>query len=253
MTGAATAGRRMGIAVCIALAAFGGAAAQGRAAEGAPTVSVSAAQPAKAPTGSAALTYYFDNRDYGTINVVTSGRDLPLGLNVWGFVDLHASQDGGDERVDGTRYFTEYRLRRALPADMLFGLQGFGAELEYNDFNGADNNGVRVGTTYRRSLRFLPGGKGWLQVRAHPYETDGSGWQTSLIYSLPISDAVLISGFADLNVDSQGPNRWVAEPQLNVRVHSRLDLALELRYNGYEDANADLDGYGVAFGGKVRL
>lgn len=199
------------------------------------------------PSGSSTLTYYLDSRDYGTLNVLTSAPDLPLGLNVWGFVDLHADQDGGSRRFDTTRYFTEYRLRRAV------GLSGLGVELEYNGANGPDNDMLRAGITYKRSVPLLSGNRGWVQVRAHVYETDGSGQQVSVLYSLPVSARVSISGFADLNVNADGANRWVVEPQLNVRVARVLDLVLELRYNGYEDANPTIDGVGIAIGGKIRL
>ena len=61
-----------------------------------------------------------------------------------------------------------------------------------------------------------------------------------------------VSGFADLNVDTGSPNRWVAEPQLNVRIDRTFHLVLEGRYNGYEDANPDADGFGVAVGVKIN-
>ena len=133
------------------------------------------------------------------------------------------------------------------------GLSGLGVELEYNGANGPDNDMLRAGITYKRSVPLLSGNRGWVQVRAHVYETDGSGQQVSVLYSLPVSARVSISGFADLNVNADGANRWVVEPQLNVRVARVLDLVLELRYNGYEDANPTIDGVGIAIGGKIRL
>ena len=198
------------------------------------------------------LTYYLDAREYSTISLAASRRALPLGLDVWGFVDLHGDQDASGQWLDSTRYFMEYRLRRPLSPQWTAGIRGLAAEMEYNDFRGPDNRAVRAGITYRHSLDAVHARGSWLQWRAHPYETDGSGWQASVIYYLKISARISVSGFADLNVETDSPNRWVAEPQVNIRVSDAFDVVVEGRYNGYEDASPSLDGVGVALGVRVK-
>jgi hypothetical protein len=61
-----------------------------------------------------------------------------------------------------------------------------------------------------------------------------------------------MSGFADYNINS-GPDRWVLEPQLNYQINNNLSLHLEYRHNGFEDANKNLRGNGVAIGVGVTF
>ena len=63
---------------------------------------------------SSKTTYYLDSRDFNTAALFASTSGLPLGLSVWGFVDLHSDQKNSSDRFDASRYFLEYRLRRAL-------------------------------------------------------------------------------------------------------------------------------------------
>ena len=80
------------------------------------------------------LTYYRDARNYGTMNIMTSAAGLPLGLQFWGFTDIHGNQGGeGDEFA---RYFMEYRLSRPLPKQYL-GIKGLGFQAEYNGLPGS--------------------------------------------------------------------------------------------------------------------
>ena len=41
---------------------------------------------------SVGATYYFDSRDYKTLNLLTSVPDLPGKFRLWGFVDLHGQK-----------------------------------------------------------------------------------------------------------------------------------------------------------------
>jgi hypothetical protein len=124
------------------------------------------------------LTYYRDSRNYGTANIMTSASGLPLGLQFWGFTDIHGNQGG--EGAEFARFFMEYRLSRPLPKKFV-GIKGLGVQAEYNDFNGAGNSVSRFGVTFRHRTY---GDRGWLQWRYFPVETDGDGGQASVIYLL---------------------------------------------------------------------
>jgi hypothetical protein len=195
------------------------------------------------------ISYYLDSREYNTINIQTSTSKLPLDIFFWGFVDIHSDQNKNKDRFDLTRYFIEYRLSRHVG----FGIDGLSWEMEYNDSNGSDNSVARFGMTYRHTLPFLGGRKSWLQWRVHPYETDGSGAQVSVIYRFWLVKGVYISGFADYNLDEDVPDRWVAEPQLNFVLNKTFDLVVEGRINEFEEASSSLDGYGIALGVKVKF
>ena len=132
-------------------------------------------------------------------------------------------------------------------------LKGLGFELEHNDFNGPDNDVLRLGLTFKHPVTFLPGTKSWLQWRYHPYETDGTGSQVSAIYFLTLTERVFISGFADLNLEKGPDDLWVVEPQINFMINETLDVVLEARYNEVEDANKALDGFGLAGGIKMKF
>ncbi len=199
------------------------------------------------------LTYYFDSRDYNTLNIQTSLPDLPWGFNIWGFVDFHSEQKNADQRFELTRYFIEYRLKRPLFPNANGAWKGLGFELEYNDLNGTDNTVVRPGFTYKHPVPSIHGDKSWFEWRYHPYETDGSGSQISVIYLLHLTDRIYISGFADLNLEEDSDDRWVIEPQINFKINETFDLVLETRYNEIEDANTSLDGFGVAGGLKIKF
>ncbi|MBT3876855.1 MAG: hypothetical protein HOF68_12520 [Nitrospina sp.] len=199
------------------------------------------------------LTYYFDTREYNTLNILTSLSKLPGDINLWGFSDLSGNQGSGNGRFDITRYFLEYRLTRSLFPDSQSALKGLVFEAEHNDSNGPDNDVLRLGLTFKHSIPFLPGPKSWLQWRYHPYETDGTGSQVSVILFLSLTERIFISGFADLNLENDRDNRWVVEPQINFKINETFDLVLETRYNETEDVNKALDGFGLAGGLKVKF
>ena len=190
----------------------------------------------------AKLTYYRDSRNYGTVNIMTSANGLPLGLQFWGFTDLHGNQGG--EGAEFERYFMEYRISRPLPKQYV-GIQGLGFQAEYNDFHGAGNSLARFGITFRHRTY---GDRGWLQWRYFPVETDGDGGQASLIYLFPLSKRASIGGFADWNWSRSRKGRWVLEPQLTYKLTKRLAAVLELRHNDFERINPRIQGTGVALG-----
>jgi nucleoside-specific outer membrane channel protein Tsx len=94
---------------------------------------------------------------------------------------------------------------------------------------------------------------GWWQTRIFPYEKDGEGWQISTSYSVPFTSELSLGGFADINFVENGKDRWVIEPQLTHKMSQHLSLALEYRYNGFEDANPLVKGSGVALGLEVNF
>lgn len=196
------------------------------------------------------LTYYFDSRSFNTLNILTSSKALPLGFNFWGFTDIHAAHNDPGHRFDLTRYFMEYRLRRPLNPSWVLGLKGLGLELEYNDLNGSGNGMVRAGLTLNHPLPLFKGS--WLQWRFAPYESDKSGTFAGIVYFMPISERFSIIGFADLNIGKHAPDRWVSETELNIKIKDRFNVAIEGRYNGFEAAAADIDGFGIAFGLKFK-
>jgi hypothetical protein len=97
----------------------------------------------KPPTNLAA-SYYFDSREYNTLAVNYSSKNLPYGLQFWGFTDLHGVQKQKGEPEDLTRtsahdlteWFTENRLTKMMG-------NGFGVQLEHND------KGLALGVSYR--------------------------------------------------------------------------------------------------------
>jgi len=197
------------------------------------------------------MAYYWDNREFTTLNLLTSTTGLPYDFSIWGFIDLHGSHKSSS--TDLSRYFIEYRLNRKIDPDWVGGLDGLGFQTEFNDSESLSNNLLRFGLTYRHSLPEFLGQKGWLQWRGFPYETDGSGQQASLIYFLPLHERVWISGFADINFRESQKDVWVIEPQLTYKFTDRFSFLVEYRYNGFEDMNPSVQGEGVALGIEVTF
>jgi hypothetical protein len=200
---------------------------------------------------SASMAYYWDNREFTTLNLLTSTTGLPYDFSIWGFIDLHGAHKSSS--TDLSRYFIEYRLNRKIDRDWVGGLDGLGFQTEFNDSESLSNNLLRFGLTYRHSLPEFLGQKGWLQWRGFPYETDGSGQQASLIYFLPLHERVWISGFADINFGESLKDVWVIEPQLTYKFTDRFSFLVEYRYNGFEDMNPSVQGEGVALGIEVTF
>ena len=197
-------------------------------------------------------TYLFDHREYNSLTVSGGFKNLPLGFNAWGFIDILSDQNNESNRFDFTRYFLEYRLRRTLDPEWVMGVKGLGLEVEYNDANGANNNLLRFGVNYKHDIPLIVGQKSWLQWRYFPIQTNQyARSQASVVYRLGLTKRLYISGFADFNIDEDGKNRWVAEPQLHYEIIDNVNFVLEGRINEYEGANAKLTGTGVAFGLQV--
>ena len=200
---------------------------------------------------SASMAYYWDNREFTTLNLLTSTTGLPYDFSIWGFIDLHGAHKSSS--TDLSRYFIEYRLNRKIDRDWVGGLDGLGFQTEFNDSESLSNNLLRFGLTYRHSLPEFFGQKGWLQWRGFPYETDGSGQQASLIYFLPLHERVWISGFADINFRESLKDVWVIEPQLTYKFTDRFSFLVEYRFNGFEDMLSSVEGEGIALGMEVTF
>jgi len=191
---------------------------------------------------------YLDNRGYNTVSILTGTGGLPGGFSVWGFTDFQSNQNSSDNRFDTSRYFMEYRLMLGLDQKWIGGIRGMDVQAEYSDATGEDNSLVRFGLSLKHALPFGWERKGWLRWRGFPVETDGSGGQVSLAWSLPLSKRLSINGFADWNLNRNGPNRWVVEPEVVWQLLDRFSAHVEFRYNGFEDADPQLDGRGIAAG-----
>jgi len=202
---------------------------------------------------STAFTYYHDSREFGTLNILTSAKGLPMDLFFWGFTDFHGDHQSDSGPTDFTRYFMEYRLLKGLDPEWTMGIDGLGLIAEYNDINGPDNNLARFGFYHKLAYSLPWENNGWWQTRIYPYETDGEGWQISTSYFVPFTSVLSLGGFADINFIENGKDRWVIEPQLTYKMTNHLSLALEYRYNGYEDANPAVKGSGVALGLEVSF
>lgn len=189
------------------------------------------------------VSYYFDSRDFNTWSIFLLNKNLGAGFSFLGFTDFHSDQNKANDRYDVTRTFSEYRLSNNKIADWL-NIDGMALQLEYNDITpGSSNNTFRFGLTYQSALSQ----NHWLQWRLFPVDSRNDH-QISLIYFLTFSDKLNLSGFADYNFVKNGKNQWIVEPQLNYKLHSRLWILLEYRYNGFEDNNPYLDGSGTALG-----
>jgi hypothetical protein len=212
------------------------------------TKPIEAFSPTRSGPFAASVGFFYDTRDYTTLNLTTFTGRLPLGFNIWGFVDLSSGQDAGDERFDLSRYFIEYRLRWQAPG----ALSQLGLELEFNDMPGTGNALVRFGPNYKLPLSFLAGS--WLQFRALPIQSAGRSSQLSLIHSLRFGPHVSMEGFTDVNIPWDGsPARVVTESMLQWHATRYLGFGVEVRYNGFEDAADGVAGLGVAFAAVATL
>jgi len=198
--------------------------------------------------------YLLDDRDFNSLAVYVSTLRFPLGISVWGFTEVNATQNDTANRFDLTRTFSEYRFSHKGLGDML-SIKGLVAQVEYNDITPKAGQLLRFGIAYRHNLKIpqigsVGGLNGWLQWRAHPIETDGDGGQASLIYFLPFHENVFINGWLDLNYSENSRRKWVFGPFLNLKLSDRSWVVLRYRHNGIEEA-IGLDGTGWALGVRV--
>jgi len=199
--------------------------------------------------------YIFDDRDFNSLAVYVSTLRFPLGISVWGFTEVNAAQGDAVRRFDLTRTFSEYRFSHNRLGDML-NVKGLVAQIEYNDITPEAGQLLRFGAAYRHNLKIpqlgsIGGLNGWLQWRAHPYQTGGSGGQASLIYFLPFHKKAFISGWLDLNYSENFRRKWVFGPFLNLKIGERSWVVLRYNYNGIEEEIQTLDGTGWGLGLRV--
>ncbi len=197
------------------------------------------------------LSYYFDSRDFNTMNVLVNSTALPWGFNVFGFTDFHGTENVPTERFELNRFYHEYRLRRPLDDLPFMPIKGFDLEFEINDSNLPKDGVARLGIGYQHSVPFLK--KGWLQWRILPWRSDGKGWQLSMTHFLALTERIKLIGFADYNIMNDRPNEWVWESELSFTLTNTFDLIVEGRYNGFQEAIPGLDGVGVAGGIRIKL
>ncbi|MFY9493227.1 MAG: hypothetical protein WAP55_02020 [Minisyncoccia bacterium] len=184
------------------------------------------------------VAYYVDSRSFNSATVQASTGGLPLGISAWGFVDLHGNKNS---RADASRMFVESRLIRTV-------WRNASMHVEYNDAHGIGNSMLRYGIAFNPRFAFHTR-PGWLLVRFSPYETDGSGQQVTIAWSVPLLTRVALGGFSDWNIQSHGRNKWVIEPEIAFGLNERITLVIEPRYNGFQKAER----FGMAFGSKVQF
>ncbi len=197
------------------------------------------------------LSYYFDSRDFNTMNVLVNSTALPWGFNIFGFSDFHGTENVPTERFELNRFYHEYRLRRPLDDLPFMPIKGFDLEFEINDSNLTKDGVARLGVGYQHLVPFLE--KSWLQWRILPWRSDGKGWQLSMTHFLVLAERIKLIGFADYNVMNNRPNEWVWESELSFTLTDTFDLIVEGRYNGFQEAIPGLDGVGVAGGIRIKL
>jgi len=218
------------------------------------TVSANDAKKDVKPPPNVVAQYLLDDRDFNSLAVYVSTLRFPLGITVWGFTEVNASQNDPAHRFDMTRTFSEYRFSHKGLGN-LFNVKGLVAQVEYNDITPQAGQLLRFGVAYRHNLKIpqlgsIGGLNGWLQWRGHPYQTNGDGGQASLIYFLPFHNKVFISGWLDLNYSESSDPKWVFGPFLNMKISERSWLVLRYNHNGIEEA-IGLDGTGWALGVRV--
>ena len=181
------------------------------------------------------LQYYFDSRDFNTINLTVLVPKLPYRFHLFGYTNLHGRQGRGGQRFDVRETFSEYRLSNYTLGDQL-GVDGlhFFAEANYRS-PGRPSIG-RAGVGVKRKVEgfaLFVDRPPQFTLRLVPLETDGDGGQLSSNYLIPLHQRIHLSGFADYNLASSGSHAWVDEAQLNVKLFDPVSLVLEFRHNGF--------------------
>ena len=195
------------------------------------------------------LMYQWDTREFNTLNVEGSAP-LPLGFNVWGFVDFMTPMNDAHKNEDIADFFYEIDLKRKVVWDC-------GVILEANDQQGLENAVGRAGVFWEPKSKFLEDTHLWFLLKAFPYETDHEGGQVAIAWDKRFSDFLegrfSMGGFFDVNInsgaDDDGTN-IVSETEFRLRLIEGLHFVTELRYNGLLDADDD---FGIGFGLKYNF
>ena len=172
------------------------------------------------------LMYQWDTREFNTLNIEGSAP-LPLGFNVWGFVDFMTPLEDANANEDVSDFFYEIDLKRKV-------LWDWGVMLEVNEQDGTDNTVGRAGVFWEPKFQFLDDIKLWFQLKAFPYETDHNGGQVALAWNKRFPEFLegrfSMGGFFDVNLDS-GPDddatNIVSETQVRFRLIEGLHFVTE--------------------------
>lgn len=197
--------------------------------------------------------YDFDNRGFNVLHFMGSAP-LPLGMSIWGFIDLEGSDLFGTDREETSRYFLEIDLKKKC-------WNGGGLLFEVNDLQGDGNQIGRFGFYHQPDLSWiLPGdglfaGKRFLQFKVFPVETDRRGWQAAVAWNKNF-DSILdgrisTGGFFDLNYNAglaQDHTIIVSESQIRYRLVEKLHVIVEFRFNEFLQ-----DDFGIAPGIQYRF
>ena len=179
--------------------------------------------------------YYFDSRDFNTLNVTNRISGLPFQSDFFGYTNFNGRQDRGSQRFDIRETASEYRLTSYLPGSLLGSKNtGLFAEVNYNS-PGRRSIG-RFGVAHKLFFAnpfFDTEKKYWIQARVAAIETDGSGQQVGSSFGLPVIDKFFFNGFLDYNYEPGSVDRWIGEMQANLVLLPFLSLVVEYRYNGF--------------------
>lgn len=196
--------------------------------------------------------YDFDNRGFNVLHFM-GHSPLPLGFDLWGFVDFEGQDVAGSNREDLSRYFLELDLKRKL-------WSGGGVLAELNDLQGEGNSIGRFGVFWSPDTGWLTPKSGYLAgkfrlgVKYFPIETDGQGGQFSFNWNKNfdniLGERFSAGGFFDMNYDvgSSGDIKLVTEHQVRLRVIEGLHLISEFRVNEFLR-----DDFGIAPGIQYRF
>ncbi|MEO1524171.1 MAG: hypothetical protein AAFX06_01990 [Planctomycetota bacterium] len=195
------------------------------------------------------MEYDFDDRGYNTLHFM-GHAPLPLGLSLWGFIDLEGAEGFFAEREDISRHFLELDLKRRVWRDI-------GLVAELNDLEGPNNEIGRFGFFWQPDMsRFsleegVWAGKLRFGIKCFPVQTISRTSQWSFNWNKQF-DSLLggrlsAGGFFDLN-HSTSRNVIVTEHQVRFRIAEGMNLITEFRVNEFL-----ADDFGIAPGLQYRF
>lgn len=182
----------------------------------------------------ATVEHQFDTRGFQTLNFTGASR-LPLGFDVWGFVDFENVHDSVSSDADKNEFFMEIDIKREL-------WRGVGGIAEYNDAQGRNDNRGRFGVYYIPDLDWLKENHLFIMTKWFPLATDSAGVQGSFAWNWApayiLEGRFSTGGFFDMNFNQSNARshdnmKIVSETQLRYRVLGDLYFLLEYRFNEF--------------------